>query len=60
MAPDQANPYDSLGEIRRTPGRYDEAIENLNKALALKPDFVESYGHLGVAYEGKGDVAAAR
>src|SRR5580765_2690513 len=40
-------------------GHYDEAIENLNKALALKPDFFESYGHLGVAYEGKGDVPAA-
>jgi Flp pilus assembly protein TadD len=55
MAPDQANPYDSLGEVQAYSGRYDEAIANLNRAVALKPDFFESYGHLGAAYEGKGD-----
>ncbi len=59
MAPDQANPYDSLGEIQAYSGRYDEAIANCRKALALKPDFYESFNHLGVAYEGKGDAAAA-
>src|SRR5262249_6627177 len=55
MAPDQANPYDSLGEIQAYSGHYDEAIANLKKALAIKPDFYESWGHLGVANEGKGD-----
>jgi tetratricopeptide (TPR) repeat protein len=59
MAPDQANPYDSLGEIQAFSGHYDEAIKNLNRALALKPDFFESYGHLGVAYEGMGDYPKA-
>jgi tetratricopeptide (TPR) repeat protein len=59
MAPAQANPYDSLGEVQAYSGRYDEAIVNLNRALALKHDFFESYGHLGVAYEGKGDPARA-
>jgi len=59
MAPDQANPYDSLGEIQAYTGHYDEAIANLNKALSLKPDFFESHYHLGVAYEGKGDFPKA-
>jgi tetratricopeptide (TPR) repeat protein len=59
MAPDQANPWDSLGEVQAYSGRYDEAIGNLNRALALKHDFFESYGHLGVAYEGKGEPAKA-
>ena len=26
MAPDQANPYDSIGEIQAYSGHYDEAI----------------------------------
>ncbi|MCA1582777.1 MAG: tetratricopeptide repeat protein [Acidobacteria bacterium] len=59
MAPDQANPYDSLGEIQAYSGRYDEAIANCRKALALKSDFFESFNHMGVAYEGKGEPAAA-
>jgi tetratricopeptide (TPR) repeat protein len=59
MAPDQANPLDSLGEIQAYSGHYDEAIQNLNRALAIKPDFYESYGHLAVAEEGKGNIARA-
>jgi tetratricopeptide (TPR) repeat protein len=59
MAPDQANPYDSLGEIQAYTGHYDESIANLNKALSLKPDFFDSHYHLGVAYEGKGEPGKA-
>jgi tetratricopeptide (TPR) repeat protein len=60
LAPDEANPFDSLGEIEAANGRYDEAIRDLRKALSIKPDFTPSLTHLGVAYAGKGDVAAAR
>jgi len=60
LAPDEANPFDSLGEVEAANGRYDEAIRDLKKALSIKPDFTPSLTHLGVAYEGKGDVAAAR
>jgi tetratricopeptide (TPR) repeat protein len=59
IAVDSANPFDSLGEVQAYSGHYNEAIENLNRALAIKPDFVESHGHLGVAYEGLGDRARA-
>jgi tetratricopeptide (TPR) repeat protein len=59
MLPESANPYDSLGEVQANSGRYEEAIANLNKALRVKADFFESWGHLGVAYEGKGEPARA-
>jgi tetratricopeptide (TPR) repeat protein len=59
IAVDNANPFDSLGEVQAYSGHYNEAIENLNRALAIKPDFVESRAHLGVAYEGLGETAKA-
>ena len=59
MLPGSANPYDSLGEVLANAGRYDEAIVSLNMALKLKPDFFESYRHLGLVYEGKGEPARA-
>ena len=55
ISQDNANPFDSLGEVQAYSGHYNEAIENLNHALAIKPDFVESIGHIAVAYEGMGD-----
>jgi tetratricopeptide (TPR) repeat protein len=45
-APDQANPHDSLGELLTLIGRYPEAKAELEKALAVRPDFCASYGHL--------------
>ena len=47
MAPDQANPYDSLGEIQAYSGHYDEAIENLNRRSKMKPDFFLAYATWG-------------
>jgi len=60
LAPDEANPFDSLGEVEAANGRYEDAIRDLKKALEIKPDFYPSLVHLGVAYSGKGDYAAAR
>jgi tetratricopeptide (TPR) repeat protein len=59
MLPESANPYDSLGEVMAYSGRYDDAIASLNQALRIKADFFESWGHLGVAYEGKGESVKA-
>ena len=42
LAPDQALPYQSLGELLTVLGRYDEADEALNRALELKGDFCEA------------------
>lgn len=55
VAPDQANPHDSLGELLSLVGRYDEARSELERALSIRPDFCASYQHLaGIAlFEGK-------
>lgn len=55
LAPDQANPYDSLGEMYANTGRYEDAIASLNKALEVKPDFWASLGHLGTVHAGKAE-----
>ena len=46
IAPDQANPHDSLGELFILLGRYDEARKELEEALRIRPDFCDSYEHL--------------
>jgi tetratricopeptide (TPR) repeat protein len=42
VAPDQANPHDSLGELLSLLGRYEEARSELERALAIRPDFCAS------------------
>jgi tetratricopeptide (TPR) repeat protein len=42
VAPDEANPYDSRGEILAMNGKLDEAIASYEKASALKPGFGRS------------------
>lgn len=39
----------NLGEIRRRLGHFDNAIEDAQRALALKPDDVNAYYNLGLA-----------
>ena len=46
VAPDQANPHDSLGELYLLTGRWDEARAELEEALSLRPDFCASYENL--------------
>jgi len=58
--PGHPNPYDSLGELYMTTGRYDEAIAQFEMALARDPEFAVSANNIvrvhiergGVAYEG--------
>jgi tetratricopeptide (TPR) repeat protein len=59
IAPDQANPRDSLGELYTLLGRYDEAAAELDEALRLRPDFCASYRHLLLVAHLKGDAAMA-
>ncbi len=57
-APREPNLFDSLGEIYAKTGRFDQAIENFKKAIALKPDFGsdESIAYLEAV---RGNTAAA-
>ncbi|MCB1036546.1 MAG: tetratricopeptide repeat protein, partial [Acidobacteria bacterium] len=46
IAPGQANPHDSMGELLVLLGRYDDARRELEAALALRPDFDASHTSL--------------
>jgi tetratricopeptide (TPR) repeat protein len=46
IAPDQANPHDSLGELYTLIGRWDDAEREFRRALEINPRFVASYEHL--------------
>ena len=59
IAPDQANPHDSMGELLALLGRYDEARAALGKALEIKPDFCNSYLWLQMVEILDGDPAAS-
>ncbi|MCK4461413.1 MAG: tetratricopeptide repeat protein, partial [candidate division Zixibacteria bacterium] len=50
LAPDQANPYDSRGELYAFGGKIDKAIESFKQAIEIKPDFYTSWETLGHMY----------
>ena len=35
-------------------GQFEEALENFNKAIELKPDYFEAYSNCGVLLSGSG------
>jgi tetratricopeptide (TPR) repeat protein len=59
LAPDEANPYDSRGEIYSLCGDLDEAINSYKKALEIKPTFTNSLIKLGIMYVFRGDYTKA-
>lgn len=59
IAPDQANPHDSLGELFVILGRYDEAAASFERAIAIKSDFWNSYVHLMIVHILQKDFEAA-
>ncbi len=59
LAPGEANPYDSRGDLYAYNGKLDQAIDSYQKALEIKPDFYASLIKLGCAYIFKGEIAKA-
>src|SRR5829696_3961699 len=61
LIPNDPNPYDSYAELLLKMGRFDEAITQYNKALAIDSNFLNS--HFGIAaalaYQGKASDAQA-
>jgi tetratricopeptide (TPR) repeat protein len=55
LASDEANPYDSAGEIYLLYGEYDKAEQSLKQALAINKDFLYSILRLGHLYLYRGD-----
>jgi tetratricopeptide (TPR) repeat protein len=50
VAPGEANPYDSKGQILMENGRLKGAIEAFEKAVEIKPDLYHSIKDLGILY----------
>ena len=59
VAPDEANPHDSRGDILCVNGRLDEAIAAYRRALEIKPDFIPPADKLFFAYLHNGEYEAA-
>jgi len=57
LAPNLANPHDSLGEILSMIGRYEDAEREFRAALAIQPDFSHSIIYLAMTYLMRGRVA---
>lgn len=55
LAPDEANPYDSRGDMYAAQAMADSAIDSYRRALAIKPDFSNTPWKLAHLYllEGK-------
>jgi tetratricopeptide (TPR) repeat protein len=59
LPPEEANPYDTRGDLYAWNGKVDQAIESYRKALEVKPDFYASLGKLGDMYVYKHEYARA-
>jgi tetratricopeptide (TPR) repeat protein len=47
LAPDEANPYDSRGDLYAYNGKFDQAIESYKKACEIKPNYsISKLGHM--------------
>src|SRR5437773_512506 len=60
LLPNESNPKDSLAEISRMAGRFDEALTHYRASLKNDPTFIESQLGLGDTYALMGDESQAR
>ena len=56
LSPGMANPHDSLGDVLRILGRYEEAEQEYKLALKIQPDFFHSLINLGRVYLSRGQL----
>src|SRR5580692_4886320 len=54
LFPDHAETHSRLGAVLMAQNRPNEAIAQIEQALALKPDLFEGYGNLAQAYMAMG------
>ncbi len=50
LAPNLANPHDSLGDVLTVMGDYEEAAREYRTSVAVQPEFYTSYINLGKTY----------
>lgn len=60
LLPNEANPQDSLAEISRMAGRFEDALTHYHASLKIDPTFIESQAGLGDTYAVMGEEAKAR
>ena len=60
LIPNDPNPYDSYAELLLKMGRFDEAITQYNKALAINSNFVNSHFGIAAALTYKGQASDAQ
>jgi tetratricopeptide (TPR) repeat protein len=60
MLPNEPNPQDSYGELKRMAGDFDSALAHYRAALKIDPDFVTSQLGLGDTYALMGNQEQAR
>jgi tetratricopeptide (TPR) repeat protein len=60
LLPNEPNPQDSYGELKRMAGQFDSALQHYQAALKMDPDFVSSQLGLGDTYALMGNEDQAR
>lgn len=60
LLPNEPNPQDSYGELKRMAGQFDSALQHYQAALKIDPDFVSSQLGLGDTYALMGNQEQAR
>jgi len=60
LLPNEPNPQDSFGELKRMAGQFDSSLEHYRLALKIDPDFVTSQLGLGDTYALMGNQEQAR
>lgn len=60
LLPNEANPQDSLAEISRMAGKFEDALTHYHASLKIDPKFIESQVGLGDTYALMGEEAKAR
>jgi serine/threonine protein kinase/Flp pilus assembly protein TadD len=59
VAPGDANPLDSMGDIYFVMGKFEDALSKFREAVKVKPDFYSSYTKIGYVQALKEDYSEA-